>query len=399
MPYAPHTGYTGNTTTPAPKTTPMIYGSEVHAARHPVVAYTIHDVVPMMPTTTPTNDSEALGCQSPNRNMPAQPQLRIPVQDQVAALETDIRRFAQDTAKGPILFRLSSLDDGDSADWHQTNQHPTSSLEAHTGPDKAHSIVLSSDGSSVSQSLDGHKYDRDMARKEVEIAQAKQKVAQMETKTREAEMRLLQMDASVGLSRRSRNSSEASSVRSEGQSAVSSSHRSRRRHSPRELNKERSLGSQIEEVLSTVDEHAIAPHDDSHGTMLYYSPHESSSRSWTSAGDASAAAADVSHANVAYKAPLDNSTATVAGMPVVQTPVAHTPVVQTPVVQAPVVQMPVVQTPVVHAPVVQTPVVQAPVAQTPVAHTPVVHQMYKHQLCKCQLCKHQLCTHQLYKHQ
>jgi hypothetical protein len=202
--------------------------------------------------------------------------------------------------------------------------------------------------------LDGRKYDRDIARKGVEIAQTKQKVA-------EAEMRLLQMDARVGLSRRSRNSPEASSVRSEGQSTVSSSHMSRRRHSPRELNKEESLGSQVEEVISTVSERAIVPLDDSHGTMLYYLPRESSSRSSTAAGDASSAAADVAHDKVAYETPQDNSTATVADVAVVQTPD-----VQTPVVRAPVVQTPVVQTPVVQALVVHTPVANTPVAQTSV---------------------------------
>jgi hypothetical protein len=219
MPYAPYT------TTPAPKTTPMSYGNEAHTARHPVAAYTTDDIMPMMPVTTPI----AHGSQSsamPSQHIPAQHTQCTLVKDKVAALETHINIFGQDTTKGPTVFLLSSLDDGDSADWHQTNQHSPRSLDAHKGHDKAYSKALSSSGSGVSQSLDGHKNDRDMARNAVEIAQAKERTAQAIEETKQAEMHLLKMDASVGLSRRSRNSSEASSVQSEGQSAVSSSHRS-----------------------------------------------------------------------------------------------------------------------------------------------------------------------------
>jgi hypothetical protein len=218
---------------------------------------------------------------------------------------------------------MSTLDDGDSADWHQTSQRASHSLDACEGRDEAYSKALSSSGSGVPQGLDGRKNDRDTARKAVEILQA--------------EMHLLKMDARVGLSRSLRNSPEASSVQSEGQSAASSSHRSRRRHPPRELEQERSLGSQIEEVLSTFIETSIAPRDDSQGTVPYFSPRESSSRSWTSAGVESSAADSASYATAECTSPRDTSTVAVANVSVAQAPVAHAPVVQTPVVQTPVV--------------------------------------------------------------
>jgi hypothetical protein len=103
------------------------------------------------------------------------------------------------------------------------------------------SSTLSSAGSGASQSLDGRKKDRDIA-----IA---------ELKLEEAKLRVLHMDARVGLSRRSRNSSQASSVPSDGQSAMSGSRRSHRRHSPE---KEQSLGGALEEVVEVDEEQIVA---------------------------------------------------------------------------------------------------------------------------------------------
>jgi hypothetical protein len=60
----------------------------------------------------------------------------------------------------------------------QTNQHSPRRLDARKKHDEAYSEALKSSGSGASQSLDGHKNDRDMARKAVEIAQAKEKTAQ-----------------------------------------------------------------------------------------------------------------------------------------------------------------------------------------------------------------------------
>jgi hypothetical protein len=211
-----------HTTTPPPKTTPRSYGNEAHAACHPVVAHTTNDIMPMMPVTLQVADSRAHGSQfsaMPNQHTLVQSQQSTFVKAKVAIVETHIKRLGQETTKGPMVFRMSTLDDGDSADWHQTNQHALRSLDARKSHDEAYSKALSSSGSGVSQSLDGRKNGRDMERKAVEIAQAAEK-------TWKAEMQLFNMDARVGLARRPRNSSSASSVKSEGQSATSSSHRS-----------------------------------------------------------------------------------------------------------------------------------------------------------------------------
>jgi hypothetical protein len=105
--------------------------------------------------------------------------------------------------------------EGDSADWCQ---HSPSRSYAHKNHNKASSKARASAGSNASQRLDRHKKDRDVILAELELNRA-------QTETRKVELRLAQMDARVGLSRRSRTSSEASSVWSEEQSAVSSSHR------------------------------------------------------------------------------------------------------------------------------------------------------------------------------
>jgi hypothetical protein len=125
-PYA-HT----DNTTPAPKITPMIYESEVLTDRCPAVAYNNNDVAQTMPTTITANDPEARGSQSPSQSIPARQQTRRAVKERVAAWEADIKRFGQGAMKGPEVFRVSHIDDvdddGDSADWYQTNRHSPSS--------------------------------------------------------------------------------------------------------------------------------------------------------------------------------------------------------------------------------------------------------------------------------
>jgi hypothetical protein len=196
------------------------------------------------------------------------------------------------------VFRISQVDDidndGGSADWPQTRQGSPGRLSAHKKRDEASSKALSSAGSGASQSLDGRKKDRG--------------IAVAELKVEEAKLRLLQTDARVGLSRKSRNSSQASSVRSDEQSAISSSHRSHRRHTP---DKEQSPGGALGEVVEMDEEQALAPPDDSHAAVPYYSRRESRSHGSTSAGDASSAVPDEPRADVVRKAPRDISTTTV----------------------------------------------------------------------------------------
>jgi hypothetical protein len=74
---------------------------------------------------------------------------------------------------------------------------------------------LSSAGRGASQSLDGHKKARDVALAILEV--------------KKAELLVAHMDERVWLSKRSRNSSQASSVRSDEQSMLSSPRRSHRR--------------------------------------------------------------------------------------------------------------------------------------------------------------------------
>jgi hypothetical protein len=244
----------------------------------------------IMPTTLTANDLDARGSLSSSQgnargshassqSLPGQRHTRERVKDRVAAWETDVKRFGQDATKKPEVFRVSQSDDvddeGDSADWRQTLRDAPSRSNARKNHDEASSKALSSAGSVASQSLDGREKDRGIA-----IA---------ELKVEEAKLRLLRVDARVGLSRRSRNSSQALSVRFDEQSAISSTRRSRRRHTPE---KEQSLGGTLGEVLEMDEEQAVAPPDDSHATMPYYSPRELRSHGSTSAGDASSAALD-----------------------------------------------------------------------------------------------------------
>jgi hypothetical protein len=75
------------------------------------------------------------------------------------------------------VFRISQVDDvdndGDSADWHQTNQHSPCRLSGRKKHDEASSKALSSAGSGASQSLDGRKKDRDIAVAELKVEEAK----------------------------------------------------------------------------------------------------------------------------------------------------------------------------------------------------------------------------------
>jgi hypothetical protein len=199
--------YTQHFAVPAPRATSMDSGSETLADAYPAVACN------NMPTTITPNDADVRGSQSSSQgnacgsqasslNLPEQQRAREHVKDHVAARGTDVERFSKDAKKEAEVFSVSQVDDvvneGDSADWCQ---HSPSRSNACRNHDEASSEALSSAGSGVSQSLGGREKDRD--------------IAVAEFKFEEAKLRPLQMDARVGLSRRSRTSSQASSVRSD----------------------------------------------------------------------------------------------------------------------------------------------------------------------------------------
>jgi hypothetical protein len=113
-----------------------------------------NDIMPMMPTITSIAVSEAHGSQhpaTPNQQTPAQQPQRTLVKDKVAVLETNIKRFDQDAAKGAMTYNMSSLDDGDSADGHQkanitfvpTPLAPPLSSDTHEEHNEASSKALS----------------------------------------------------------------------------------------------------------------------------------------------------------------------------------------------------------------------------------------------------------------
>jgi hypothetical protein len=81
-------------------------------------------------------------------------------------------------------------------------------------------------------------------------------------------------------------------------------------HSPE---KEQSLGGALEEVIEVDEEQIVAQPDDSHATMPYYSPRESRSHGSTSVGDASSAAHDEPHTDVARKTPQTTSVSYIGG--------------------------------------------------------------------------------------
>jgi hypothetical protein len=199
--------YTPQRNTPVRWTTPMTSGSETFNDANTAVAYK------NMPTATSTNDPDARGSQASSQNLPATACAR---QGTRCSLEVKYQEVGRDTKKVPEMFSISQdsdvVSDGDSADWHQ---HSPSRSRARENHDKASSKALSSAGSGVSQSLDRREKDRDVALALLEV--------------RKAELLLAQVDARVGLSRKSRNSSQASSVRSDKRSTISSSRRSHRR--------------------------------------------------------------------------------------------------------------------------------------------------------------------------
>jgi hypothetical protein len=50
--------------------------------------------------------------------MTIQPPQSTLVKAEVANVETRVKRLGQESTEGPMMFRISAIDDGDSADWH-----------------------------------------------------------------------------------------------------------------------------------------------------------------------------------------------------------------------------------------------------------------------------------------
>jgi hypothetical protein len=152
--------------------------------------------------------------QAPRQQHPEQTQQRAIVKERVAAWEG--RKFNEtDNAWAPETFDIGEDDIGHSGnrgDWRQTEgeRHETCQRE------KPSSKAASSTGSGASRSLDGRKKERDLAIARLELKKA-------ESQELEAELHVAELDAAVGLSRRSRNSSQASSARSNNASEASGS--------------------------------------------------------------------------------------------------------------------------------------------------------------------------------
>jgi hypothetical protein len=233
-----------------------------------------------MQITKATNNPEAIASQSFGRDNALESQAprlkhlgnkqpRALVKERVAAWEA--KRFNEESKKRPGVCNISDEDDfvhdGDGADWHQL---APSGSRVQQNRDKPSSNAVSSTGSGASQSLEGRAKDRDIAIRQVRLGEAK--------------LRFLQIGAAVGLSRRSRNSSQASSAHSDEQSVVSGSRRSHRRSISE---RERFLRGALAEVFKVDGEFAIAPLNDSHATTPYYFLQETRSHGAVSVGDES----------------------------------------------------------------------------------------------------------------
>jgi hypothetical protein len=183
--------------------------------------------------------------QAPRQKRPEQTHARAIVRECVAAWES--QKFKETDHVGvPEAFDIGEDDanhSGDREDWYQKKgeRHHPRQLE------KPSSKAASSTGGGASQRLDGRKKERDLV-----IARYKLKKAEREEL--EAELHVAELDAAVGLERRSRNSSQASSARSNNPSEASGSRRSHRRST---TGKERSLRGSLEEVLKGPEDVAI----------------------------------------------------------------------------------------------------------------------------------------------
>jgi hypothetical protein len=205
---------------------------------------------------TTTEEANPSGqSQSSEQMIAGGPAPRIHVRDRVAACEIDIQRFDQEIHTGsaffptePMRFDVTKDDDGDyeedgsewcrqsprrdrmnggtygegenknrapgrgegnvgarnygESDWRRRPQ--TRTRDQYDRDDGA-SIVVSSTGSGGSRSLDARKKGRDVVLARLEFQGA-------DRETRRMELELAELDAYAGLARRSRNSSQASSL-------------------------------------------------------------------------------------------------------------------------------------------------------------------------------------------
>jgi hypothetical protein len=115
--------------------------------------------------------------------------------------------------------------------------------------------------------LDTHKRDRDVIIARLEFQRAQEE-------TRRTELQLAELDAEAGLSRRSRNSTQASSLHSGGRSVASGAHRSHQRLS---LDEDRTIGVALAEVTEVDEGQVVVAQDDSHATTQFHSIQETSS--------------------------------------------------------------------------------------------------------------------------
>jgi hypothetical protein len=188
--------------------------------------------------------------QSSGQLIAADPRPRTHLRESVAACEFDIERFKRETNAGPAFFsnepETYKLSDGSGGDAQGASgselcqrsptrdrldggahdnggsewlRRPRTRPQDRKGRDNGVSVAASSAGSGGSRSLDAHKRDRDVIVARLEFQRAREK-------TRRAELQLADLDAEAGLSRRSRNSSQASSLHSGGRSILSGARRS-----------------------------------------------------------------------------------------------------------------------------------------------------------------------------
>jgi hypothetical protein len=177
-----------------------------------------------------------------------------------------VRRFNENDTWAPEVFDVGEDDldhSGDREDW----PHSSGEKHAQCQREQPSSKAASSTGSGASRSLDGHKKVRGVALARLEVRKA-------ERLELGAELLVAELDAAVGLSRRSRNSSQASSLRDD-QSVVSRARRSRRRSTS---GQERSLRGSLGEVEEGQEDLPIVPLNDSHATTPFCSIQESGLR-------------------------------------------------------------------------------------------------------------------------
>jgi hypothetical protein len=269
------------------------------------------------------------------------PRPRTRVRERVAACEHDVERFNRETNTGPELFldelETYNLSDGSGgaaqgtsgSEWYQRFptrdgiddvargnsgsewcRRPQTRSSERKDRDNGGSVAVSSAGGGASGSLDGHTRERDVILARLELQRAQEETCRAEQETRRAEeethrieLQLAELDAEAGLSRRSRNSSQASSLHSGGRSTASGAHRSHRLLSP---DRDRSLGVALAEVIE-VDEGQVAiPHADSRADTPFYSVDDIRSQGSMSVGNLSSVGPEATRTSAtqdAYRRP------------------------------------------------------------------------------------------------